>query len=86
MPPRAKAAVRRVRSTRLIPSPPSPIASPGAASAGIASAPPPPRRRAANRAGPIADRSSIAGTFSESCSARRAVTVPWNVRSKFSGP
>ena len=46
---------------------------------------PPAPRRAISRLGPTASSTATAGTFSDNCSARRTVTVPWKVRSKFSG-
>ena len=90
---RAPAHRRRARGrhrgasgrSSVMPSPPSPTASPAGASFGSAIVAPPCRSRAMKRAGPTSARSSTAGTLSDSCSARRAVTVPWKARSKFSG-
>jgi len=47
--------------------------------------PPACEMRAFSRLAPTLSSSATAGTLSDICKARRAVTVPWNVRSKFSG-
>ena len=69
----------------MMPTPPSAMASPGTSPFGSTSAPPACASRAVKRLAPTPSSSATAGTLSDSCSARRTVTVPWKVRSKFSG-
>ena len=71
MPPRAIAAWMATRSVSVTPTPPRPTARPGGEMSGSTGVAPARRMRATSRAGPTASSSSIAGTFSESCSARR---------------
>ncbi len=61
------------------------MARPGASPFGSTSEPPACDSRAVKRLAPTLSSTATAGTLSDSCSARRTVTVPWNVRSKFSG-
>ena len=68
-----------------MPRPPSAMASPGASPFGSTSVPPACEIRAFSRLAPTPSSSATAGTLSDNCKARRAVTVPWKVRSKFSG-
>ncbi len=68
-----------------MPSPPSAIARPGASPFGSTSDAPACEIRALRRLAPTPSSNATAGTLSDSCSARRAVTAPWNVMSKFSG-
>ena len=67
------------------PTPPSPIANPGTSPFGSTSAPPACSSRAVKRLAPILSSTATAGTFNDSCNALRTVTVPWKLRSKFSG-
>ena len=53
------------------------MASPGTSPAGSANDPPACSSRAAKRLAPTLSSTATAGTFSESCKARRTVTVPW---------
>ena len=85
VPCRAKPAYSMVRSVSRTPTPPSPSASPGASLFCSSSGAPAWARRATSRLGPTASSTATAGTFSDNCSARRTVTVPWKVKSKFSG-
>jgi hypothetical protein len=74
-----------VRSVSVTPMPPSPIASPGASPFGRISSPPAWDSRAVSREGPTRSSNATAGTLSDNCSALRTGTMPWKVRSKFSG-
>ena len=61
------------------------MASPGASPFGSTRVPPAWLRRAVKRLAPTLSSTATAGTFNDICRARRTVTVPWKVRSKFSG-
>ena len=68
-----------------MPTPPSPIASPGTSSFGSTRLAPACFNRDDSRWAPTRSSSAIAGTFSDNCSAFRTGTVPWKLMSKFSG-
>ena len=68
-----------------MPTPPSPMARPGTSPFGSTSVAPAWASRAVSRLAPTRSSTATAGTLSDNCSARRTVTVPWKVRSKFSG-
>jgi hypothetical protein len=61
------------------------MASPGTSPFGSTRSPPAWRSRAVKRPAPILSSTATAGTLSDICSALRTATVPWKLRSKFSG-